>query len=226
MATRTWKHGLWLGLVGFSLAAGCVVKSGDDDDDDDVGEAGDSSGGTSTGGSSTGGRGGSSTGGSATGGTSTGGTATGGSSTGGSSTGGSSTGGSAGMNTDYECDPDADDNTLYPNCTAEADDDCGKCLETNCCEESKVCYGYDPGNVCGWGGIDLDANGTLDGEFNCFVACALDYVEENDVLDEAGKDLCAGECVTAQCGSVIGNATNELIGCAENHCEDDCWPAP
>jgi hypothetical protein len=220
--------GLWLGLVGFSLATGCVVKSGDDDDDD-LGEAGDSSGGTSTGGRGGSATGGSSTGGSATGGSSTGGSATGGSSTGGSATGGSSTGGTGGMDTEYECDPESGDdlqNTPYPNCTAESGDECGQCLETNCCEESKICYGYNPGNVCGYGGIDYDDDGELDGEFNCFVACALDYVEDNDVLDEAGKDYCAGECVTAQCGSVIGTATNELISCAEDHCEDECWPAP
>ena len=32
MAHRTLTHGLWLGLVGFALASGCVVKTGDDDD--------------------------------------------------------------------------------------------------------------------------------------------------------------------------------------------------
>jgi hypothetical protein len=224
MATRTWKHGLWLGLVGFSLATGCVV-SGDDDDDDTGGggEAGDSSGGTSTGGTSgKGGSSGSSTGGSSTGG-STGGSTTGGTggSTGGSTTGGSS--GTGGMDTDPECDPDQGElmNTAYPDCEPrDTDDACELCIQANCCEESRVCYGYSPGNVCGWGG---PTSGDYAGmsELDCYISCAQDYVDENGVYDEGAQEACAA-CATPGCGP-IGNATNEMIVCMQDHCEDDCF---
>jgi hypothetical protein len=212
--------GLWLGLVGFSLATGCVVKS-DDDSGGSAGEAGD----TSTGGSSTGGKGGSSTGGSSgKGGSATGGSSTGGSATGGSSTGGSATGGTGaigGADTDPECDPDTGelDNTPYPNCTAAAGNGCEECIETSCCEESMTCYGYAPGNVCGWGGPDGD------GEITCYVDCAQAYVDANGVLDDDGKDECAAMCATTMCG-LIGNATQDLAACIEMNCADACWPAP
>jgi hypothetical protein len=227
MATRTWKHGLWLGLIGFSMAAGCVVKSSDDDDDiGGAGEGGDSSGGTSSGGtagrggssgSSTGGRGGSS-------GSNTGGSATGGSATGGSATGGSS--GAAGANTDPECDPGSGqlDNTPFPNCEPRAGDDCDACIQESCCEESRICYGYDPGNVCGWGG---PTSGDYEGasEIDCYRLCAQDYVAVNGVYDDEAVDTCTSECVTPMCGDFIGNATQDLVICMEANCEERCfWP--
>jgi hypothetical protein len=225
MAHRTWKYGILLGLVGVALASGCVVKSGDGDDDSggeggESGSAGSSSGGK--GGSSTGGKGGSATGGSS--GSTTGGSS--GSATGGSS--GSATGGSSGTaNTDPECDPDMGelDNTPFPNCepTNMADPDpCEVCIEENCCAESQVCYGFDPGNVCGWGGIDLDDDDVLDGEITCYVACAQAYVEENEVYDSGAVDECTGMCATEECG-LIGNATQDLVVCIEGSCETECF---
>jgi hypothetical protein len=202
-------HALWLGLVGFSLATGCVVKS-DDDDDDDLGEAGDSGGGTSSGGSS--GRGGSATGGSATGGSSTGGSSTGGSS-------GSGTGGTGGnMDTDPECDPDQGelDNTPYPNCTATAGNECEECIQESCCELSRVCYGYDPGNVCGWGGPDGE------GEIACYIDCIAMYYEENAVYDDDGRDLCTTMCTTQMCG-LIGNDTQNMVECVDTNCQPECY---
>jgi hypothetical protein len=194
-----------------ALASGCVVKSGDGDDDSggeggESGSAGSSSGGK--GGSSTGGKGGSATGGSS------------GSTTGGSS--GSATGGSGNIGGDEvvpECDPDTGelDNTLYPDCEpTDADDPCELCIEANCCAESQVCYGYDPGNVCGWGGPDND------GEFTCYVACAQAYVEENGVYDSGAVDECTGMCATEECG-LIGNATQDLVVCVEADCESECF---
>jgi hypothetical protein len=213
MATRTWMLGLWLGLVGFSLATGCVVKS--DDDDGSGGEAGDDSGGTSSGGSSgsaTGGKGGSSTGGSSTGGSSTG-----GSSTGGSSTGGSSTGGTGGMD-EVECDPDEGelDNTPYPNCTASQGNECEQCIEQSCCALSRVCYGTEPMNVCGWGGPDGA------GEIACYIECIAAYYEDNAVYDDDGRDLCTNMCTTQMCG-LIGNATQDMVECVDENCEADCY---
>jgi hypothetical protein len=223
MAHRTWKYGILLGLVGVALASGCVVKSDDGEDDDatagEGGESGSSTGGK--GGSSTGGKGGSS--GSATGGTA--GTTTGGSS--GSATGGSSGAGMGGSmpDTTPECDPDTGelDNTPYPDCEpTDAEDPCELCIEENCCAESRVCYGYDPGNVCGWGGIDLDDDDVLDGEITCYVACARAYVEENGAYDEMAVDECTGMCATEECG-LIGNATQDLVVCIEGSCEDECF---
>jgi hypothetical protein len=211
-------------MVGFALATGCVVKSGDDDGGEggEGNEGAESSGGSSNGGSSTGGRGGTSTGGSATGGSATGGSATGGSATGGSATGGSATGGSAtgGMDTDPECDPDMGelDNTYYPDCNATPGNSCEECIQESCCEQSRICYGYDPGNVCGWGGPEGD------GEITCYIACAQDYVEANGVFDDDGIDECTTECTTAMCGQ-IGNATQDLAICLQENCEEACWPA-
>ena len=216
MAHRSLVYGLFLGMVGFSLASGCVVKS-DDDDDGGAGEGagGEETGGSSSGGSSTGGRGGS-----ATGGTSTGGTSTGGTSTGGTSTGGTSTGGTGGMETDPECDPDTGelDNTYFPNCTATAGNPCEECIEENCCEESQICYGYNPGNVCGWGGPDGD------GEITCYIDCAQEYVMLNGIYDEGAVDECTAACTTEMCGQ-IGNATQDLVVCLQDNCEEACWPA-
>ena len=222
MAHRTWKYGILLGLVGVALASGCVVKSSDDDGAaGEGGESGSSSGGK---GGSSGGKGGSSgtvTGGSS--GSATGGSA--GSATGGAS--GSATGGSSGMQTDHECDPASGElvNTPYPDCEPtdpQDPDPCEVCIEANCCAESRVCYGFDPGNVCGWGGIDLDNNGELDGEITCFVACARAYVEENGAYDMMAQDECSTECATDGCGQ-IGNATNEMIICIQEDCEEECF---
>ena len=206
MAHRTWMVGLWLGFVGFSLASGCVVKSDDGSDDDSAGQAGD----TSTGGSSTGGKGGSTTGGSTTG----------GSTTGGSTTGGSTTGGTGGTIVMPECDPPSGelDNTPYPNCTATAGNSCEECIETSCCDESMACYGYEPGNVCGY------PQG--DSEIECYLDCAQQYVEENGVYDDGAIDMCTGMCANADCDGNIGNATQDLVTCIQDNCEDACWPAP
>jgi len=205
-------------LVGFALASGCVVKSGDGDGDSAAGEGGESA----TGGSSTGGKGGSSTGGK---GGSTGGSTTGGSSTGGSTTGGSATGGSSGTVNmpDPECDPDMGllDSTPFPDCEPRPGDDCDLCVQENCCEESRICYGYDAENVCGWGG---PTSGPYAGqsEYDCYVSCASDYVQENGVYDDGAIDQCVGECATDMCG-LIGNATQELIGCIDMNCESRCY---
>jgi hypothetical protein len=198
------------------LATGCVVKSSDDDDDvgGGAGEAGDAS----TGGSSTGGKGGSS--GSSTGGKggSAGSATTGGSGgSGGSATGGSS--GTGGDETDPECDPDSGElvNTPYPNCTASAGNLCEQCMETSCCELSRVCYGLSPGNVCGWGGPDGG------GELACYVECVAAYYDENGVYDEDGVDECTSMCVTPMCGTLPGNATQDMVECVDTNCQEPCY---
>jgi hypothetical protein len=241
---HTWKYAIGLGLLGSALATGCVVKSGDGDISD-AGEAG--SGGTTggsggkggtTGGSSGKGGTGGTTGGSAGTGGGTGGSAGKGGSGGSAAGAGGATGGSAGMSggsggtlptmeeTVPECDPASGnlDNTPYPNCEPSdpADPDpCESCIEQNCCEESKACYSFDPGNVCGWGGpTDGDFAGA--GEIGCYVACLAEYVAENEVCDEEGIGACIGACQTSECGDVLGNQTSELAACIHTSCNQDC----
>ena len=224
MAQRTWMLGLWLGFVGFSIATGCVVKSDDDDGTDDDAAAG----GEDSGGGGTGNRGGTggNTGGSSgnTGGTggNTGGT---GGATGGT---GGMTGGTSGTGGDeYECDPNDGSelvNTPYPDCAPrDATDDCEVCIQENCCEESRICFGFNPGNVCGSGG---PTTGPYAGnsEFDCYRFCAEDYVMENGVYDEGANDECTGACVTDDCpGVIVGNATQDIIICMDANCEDECY---
>jgi hypothetical protein len=208
-----------------------------------------SSGGSSTGGSSTGGspRGGSNQGGALQGGsTSQGGSggaaaAQGGAAAGtagraaGAGVGPAGSGGRAGAagtggtSVTAVCDPpDGEplDNTPYPDCRPRiAGDACELCIEAYCCEESRVCYGYNPGNVCGWGG---PISGTYENlnEVDCFVWCVRDYVEENGVYDDAADDRCIPRCTTQNCG-LIGKATQDLVACMRANCEDQCFvPRP
>jgi hypothetical protein len=202
---------------GSSGTAGDVATGGDE-------SGGSNAGGTAQGGGTTGGSGG--VGASQSGGTSgTAGSASGGAAamaTAGSS--GRAGGGTAGSDiTDPMCDPPEGnlDNTPYPDCEPRASDACELCIQSYCCEESKVCYGFDPANVCGWGGPTPSAYDTV-GEIDCYVRCARAYVEETGVYDESAVDLCVPACTTAGCGA-IGNATQDLIVCMEASCEDECF---
>jgi hypothetical protein len=205
------------------------------------GAGGTSFGGTSFGGTSSGGTssGGTSSGGSSPGGGST---ATGGSSDGGEAadngeagsggTSGTSAAGSGGQvgggagrdPTSAECDP-ADGElktTPYPDCEPrDASDDCELCIQAECCAESKVCYGYAPGNVCGWGGPSAGAYAGLN-EIDCYVACVRDYAAMNGVYDDVGDTLCVPACTTPECG-LIGNATQDLVVCMRSRCEAPCF---
>jgi hypothetical protein len=245
--THTWKYALALGFVGATLAAGCVVKNGDDDTgaggQGAEGGTGGSTGGT---GGSTGGKGGSAgTGGSTGGKGGSAGAPTGGSSsagkggTGGSGTGGDagmaggdtggtggSTGGTGGVDTTPSCDDDAHPGTPYPDCEPAADemkDPCALCIKANCCMESKDCYATDPYNVCGWGG-PADYLGA--GEIACYTECLATYVNDNDVCDTAGIDQCAADCTTTtpMC-DLIGNATSAMAGCMQENCPSECFGA-
>lgn len=246
---HTWKLAIGLGLLGASLAAGCVVKEGDDDDNGGAsGEGGTSGTGGTTGGTAgkggsggaagKGGSAGSGTGGTTGGsaGSSTGGTggSTGG--TGGTSDGGMAgdTGGTGGSEIVATCDPPTGelDSTPYPTCEADpADDECQICIEENCCDKSKTCYGTEPYNVCGWGG---PTEGKYAGrsEIGCFQECLSDLVEvaEGECLaDDA--ETCAAECATTMCYedagafALVGNATNELATCMQDSCAQDCFGA-
>ena len=117
------------------------------------------------------------------------------------------------------------DNTAYPDCEPrDVNNSCELCIQTNCCTESKVCYGFDPGNVCGWGG---PTKGTYAGlsEIDCYVHCARDYVAENLSYDDYTADVCMPACTTSACG-VLGNATQDLVACLNQNCEADCFGQP
>jgi hypothetical protein len=201
------------------------------------GSAGASAGTVATGGSQSGG---SDAGGAAQGGGMAGGSGGGGASQSGgtSGTAGSASGGDAGMATagragggmggsditDPVCDPaEGDlDNSPYPDCEPrEPSDACELCIQSNCCEESKICYGFDPANVCGWGGPTPSPYDTV-GEIDCYVRCVRAYVEETGAYDNSAADLCVPACTTEGCG-LIGNATQDLIVCMEPSCEDPCF---
>jgi hypothetical protein len=229
---HTWKSAVVLGLFGAAIAAGCTVKTVDDDDDDggsagaDGGTAGGGSGGKagSAGSAGKAGGGGSSAGSAGKAGGGSGGDAgseTGG--TAGTATAGTTSGGGEGgmtFDTEAECDPDEGQlaNTPYPNCEPfDPENSCEACIQTSCCEISKECFSYAPGNVCGWGGPDET------GEVNCYQDCIDNYIDENDgICDTEGEDFCLGECATEGCGQ-IGNQTQDMLGCMWENCATDCF---
>jgi hypothetical protein len=144
--------------------------------------------------------------------------------TGGTAVGGSGAGGNV---NNPECDPDSGeiDNTLYPHCEPrDPTGPCELCIQANCCEESKVCFGFDPGNVCGWGGPTTGQYAGLS-EIDCYVLCARDYVAENLGYDDRTADVCVPACTTSACG-LIGNATQDLVVCLEQNCQGDCFGQP
>lgn len=227
---------------GAAAASGEEANGGGSGDTDHGGTSSGASSGS--GGVATGGSGGASpTGGVPAGGAATGGaTASGGDGTGEAGEAGEATGGTAGLATgggagqsagtggrsptDAECDP-ADgelEATPYPDCEPrDLTDACELCIQAECCAESKICYGYEPGNVCGWGGPTDGVYAGLN-EIDCYVACVRDYVSENGAYDDGADSECVPTCTTASCG-LIGNATQDLVVCMRTHCEDDCfWP--
>lgn len=214
----------WTMLMGATaiLASACVVTSSNDDDDDffDGGEGGTSStaGKTSTGGagtSSTAGKGG-------TAGTTAG---TGGSST---TAGTGGTGGTAPTYVPGVCEG-GDEPSSVPACTLNADDDkpeqaCRKCLKTQCCTEWKTCYGDTPTNACGWGETE-DAPGQFDCTQNCYLDGIADAADPNALIDECSSK-CLNQCEDAEADMGFPTTiTNDLLGCAQDKCLDDCFPA-
>jgi hypothetical protein len=122
------------------------------------------------------------------------------------------------------CDPALGelDATPYPDCRPRvAGDACEQCIEAECCPESKVCYGYEPGNVCGWGGPTTGSYTGLN-EIDCYVACARDYVTRGGAYDDATDSVCVPTCTTPTCG-LIGSATQALVLCLREHCDEPCF---
>jgi len=234
---QAWKYAVLLGLAGAAAAAGCTVKSGDDDEIGGIGGFGAEGGESGTGGTTGGTAGKGGTGGSAgkggTGGTAgkggaagSGGTAGTTAGTGGTAgdAGDSGAGGDGGDGDIVQCDPDSGDlvNTEFPDCEPAEDDDpeCAACVKENCCEESKRCYGFEPKNVCGWGGPEAL------GEIKCYEACLKAYVSGNDeVCDNEGIDGCLAMCSTPGCGDFVGNQTQDLAVCMNSSCSSECFGA-
>ncbi len=201
-----WRVVLVAGVVSAFLGAACTVTTSTDDGTGDAGEG-------SIAGSATAG-----TSGSATAGSSGSGTA------GGSSAGSGGTGG-----TSFICDPAAAGATGTPDmnaCEMTADQtDCDKCVRTKCCTEYATCYATDPGNQCGYGGPKDN------GEFFCYQGCLVDAFTANGSITADDKGMCAANCGTSldsmgskDCGTVLGTATNDLIGCiSDQGCEAECY---
>ena len=201
-----WRVVLVAGVVSAFVGAACTVTTSSDGG---LGDAGDgNTAGTS--GSSTAGASGSGTAGSGTAGTATAGA-----------------GGTAG--TSFQCDPAEAGATGTPDSTAcemtTDETDCDKCVRTKCCTEYSACYATGPGNQCGYGGPKDN------GEFFCYQSCLVDLFTKNQSISEEDKGTCAANCGTSltmmgsqECGSVLGTATNDLIGCvADQGCETACY---
>lgn len=200
-----WKVSV-LGVAMALVGAGCVVGSSDDDN----------TGGT--GGSSASGGSGGSTGGS---GGSTGGAA------GAGATGGAA--GSGGATAAYVCDKNLPSGTTRtPGNWTSSGNNCVDCVASKCKTEADACLATNPNDPCWYGGLDIyDANGdpgtdgVLDGEAPCIQECVVKAVQNGGVADDATVAGCAGQCTTADCGTISG-ATSELIGCMKNSCLAEC----
>ena len=113
------------------------------------------------------------------------------------------TGGTGGFT--YACsDP-------VPRDDAGAEDECQKCIQTECCTDFLACANGDRGNC--WGD---------DGEMFCIQDCILDYVEANDEpAPGPTKESCISDC---QIGSTPRPATNNLFGCIDTGDRGDAAP--
>ncbi len=227
----SWRKVALIGFVGALLAGACTVGDGDGIEDNDDGGA--SSGGSS-GKGGTGGKGGS--GGTTAGTSSTGGTSNGGEPATNGGEGGEGNTGNTGNETAPTCDTvstggagsDEPTGTPQDDCEpADTDDECGKCIKEKCCEQWNNCGGYEPYNVCGWGGPEGE------GEFNCWLGCLQKIFIDNGGEDVSMDDweTCNGECATHDdvngndCMQ-IGDETNALIECFTHpdnfECQEKC----
>ena len=112
--------------------------------------------------------------------------------------------------------------TPYPDCEPRvAGDACEQCIQAECCAESKLCYGYEPGNVCGWGGPTTGTYAGLN-EIDCYVACVRDIVIQGGTYDDSADSICVPACTTPYCG-LIGNATQGLLLCMRELCDAPCF---
>jgi hypothetical protein len=98
-------------------------------------------------------------------------------------------------------------------------------VQSKCCAEFSACYATNPGNQCGWGGPNDD------GEITCIQACVQKGVEDSGgVFDAMLLGSCGATCTTEKangstkdCGTVIGQQTNDLVGCLNNGCQSECF---
>jgi len=209
-----WRVVLVAGVVSAFVGAACTVTTSTDDGGN-LGDAGDGNvaGSPGTAGAAGSGHAGSSAAGSS-----------------GAGTAGSATAGSGGAAaTPFVCDPAEAGATGNPDANAcemvAGQNDCDKCVRSKCCTEYANCYATDPGNQCGYGGPNND------GEFFCYNSCLVDVFNKNGSIEDKDKGTCAANCATSkslmgsqECGSVLGTATNELIGCVvDKGCEMDCY---
>jgi len=206
-----WRFLALAGVVGAFAASACVVTTSTDDDTSSAGAAG-SSGGPSAG-------------------AATAGAGTAGSHAG--TAGAVSTGGAPPVS--YQCDPAQGGSAVgQPNdcSTLDSSNRCEQCVQISCCKEWEACYSTEPGNQCGWGGpaeIAGEPNGG--GEALCIQLCIQDGVQMTGTDPDAELvGTCGAKCATnksngatKECGTLIGNETNELVGCQMEHCVKECF---
>jgi hypothetical protein len=189
-----------LGVVGAFVASACTVTTSTDDNT--AGEPGDTN--TTAGSSSAG------------------------SSAGGASAGSTSTAGGGDQATDYQCD--TGDGGAPPGTASECSPDpanptdvCAVCVQAHCCAEFGQCYATSPGNQCGYGG---PSDG---GEYACVQSCLQAGFKSGGVDDADLRAMCFDQCTTNtahhsshDCGTLIGDQTNALLGCVSDNCRDQC----
>ncbi|MEI9939968.1 MAG: hypothetical protein WDO69_22330 [Pseudomonadota bacterium] len=208
-----WRLVTVAGVVCAFVVGACTVTTSTDDDD-------------------TAGAGGAGTAGTGTSGAPAAGAGVAGSGVAGSGT--SGTGGAAPV--PFQCDPEEGGAQGTPNtCTpVDSSDECETCIQGNCCALFEACYATDPGNQCGWGGPAM-VNGEPNngGELACIKACLEKVVVDSGAAPEdSDVESCASNCATTvsngatkECGSVIGNQTNDLVGCLRMNCSKPCFGA-
>jgi len=203
-----WRFVALAGVVTAFVASACVVTTSTDDDT--AGAAG-----TSTAGASSAGAAGAGAGAGA------GGAATAGA-------GGAAAGAGGMAPTPYQCDPADGVFVGTPNTCAPAPgfemDVCALCTQQKCCTEYSNCFATSPGNQCGWGGPNDQS------EAICVQNCIQTEYPKTGVYDDSLVETCAANCATTKaggsahdCGSIIGQQTNDLIACLGMNCQSECY---
>ncbi len=199
-----WRFVALAGVVTAFVASACVVTTSTDDN--------------------TGGASGANTAGANTAGAGGAGAGAGGALTGGAGGAAAGTGGAVA----YQCDPADGVFVGTPNTCAPAPgfetDACAVCTQAKCCTEYSDCFATSPGNQCGWGGPKDQ------GEIICLQNCIQTEFPKTGVYDDSLVETCAANCATTtaggsahECGSIIGQQTNDLIGCLGTNCQGECF---
>jgi len=120
---------------------------------------------------------------------------------------------------------DAASPSALPTCSPAVPDpdggnECRVCLKAKCCDAWQECFGEKPRNACGYGAAIGDAIGEMD----CVSLC---WYDRRDGAESSGEILAACATACAACSpTLVAVATSDLVGCAYEKCQDDCYPRP